>query len=130
MKILAIHNETGQIIFTQTNATEQYNCLVEDVEENKEIVGVDLETKKFILVDRQATTEEKEQLKRELEIKNIELEKKDRELEIKNQELEFKSNELENKESELNSTKKELLSTQATVVDVTYNNLIKENGGM
>ncbi|MBN1059327.1 hypothetical protein [Clostridium botulinum] len=123
MKILVVCNEKGQLIFTQTNATEQYNCLVEDVADNKEVIGVDLETNRFILADRQATTEEKEQLKRALEAKNLELEKK-------NKELEFKFNELKNKENELNSTKQELLSTQATVVDVTYNNLIKENGGM
>ncbi|WP_252243552.1 MULTISPECIES: hypothetical protein [unclassified Clostridium] len=123
MKILAVYNFKGQLIFTQTNATEQYSCLVEEVADNKEIIGVDLETNKFTLTDRQATTEEKEQLKRELESKNLELEKK-------NKELEFKSKILENKENELNSTKQELLSTQATVVDVTYNNLIKENGGM
>lgn len=123
MKILAVHNNKGQLIFLQTNATEQYNCFVEDVDATKEVIGVDIKSNKFILADRQATTEEKEQLKRELEAKNLELEKK-------NKELEFKCNELENKENELNSTKQELLSTQATVVDVTYNNLIKENGGI
>ncbi len=120
MKILTVYNESGKLIFTQTNAIEQYNCLVEEVAENKEVIGIDLETNKFILADKLATTEEKEQLKRELESKNLELEKK-------NKELEFKSKILEN---ELNSTKQELLSTQATVVDVTYSNLIKENGGM
>ncbi|NFG58195.1 hypothetical protein FC778_05515 [Clostridium botulinum] len=116
MKILAVHNSKGQLIFTQTNATENYKCLVEDVDDNKEVIGIDLETNKFILADRQATTEEKEQLKRELEAKNLELEKKNKELEVKS--------------NELNSTKQELLSTQAAVVDVTYNNLIKENGGL
>ncbi|WP_252244777.1 MULTISPECIES: hypothetical protein [unclassified Clostridium] len=120
MKILAVHNRKGQLIFTQVNATEQYNCLVDEVDDNKEVIGVDLEANRFILEDKLATTEEKEQLRRELESKNLELEKK-------NKELEFKSKILEN---ELNSTKQELLSTQATVVDVTYSNLIKENGGM
>ncbi|NFN92861.1 hypothetical protein FDB28_01945 [Clostridium botulinum] len=123
MKILAVHNRKGQLIFTQVNATEQYNCLVDEVDDNKEVIGVDLEANRFILEDKLATTEEKEQLRRELESKNLELEKK-------NKELEFKSKILENKENELNSTKQELLSTQATVVDVTYNNLIKENGGI
>ncbi|NFE94537.1 hypothetical protein [Clostridium botulinum] len=123
MKTLIVHNEKGQLIFSQTNATEQYNCLVEEVADNKEVIGVDLKTNKFILADRLATTEEKEQLKRELEAKNLELENK-------NKELKLKSNELANKENELNSTKQELLSTQATVVDVTYNNLVKENGGI
>ena len=97
MKTLLVHNKQGQLVFTQTNATEQYSCIVEDVADNKEIIGVDISTGKCITVDRQATTEEKEQLKRELNEKNKELE----------------------------NTKQELLQTQATVVDVTYNNLLK-----
>lgn len=101
MKTLVVYDTKGNIIFTQTNATEQYNCIVEDVADNKEIVGVDVSTKKCILVDKQATTEEKERLKVELEAKNKELEE----------------------------TKQELLQTQAKLVDATYNNLL-ENGGM
>ncbi|WP_321833877.1 hypothetical protein [Clostridium butyricum] len=97
MKTLLVHNKQGQLVFTQTNATEQYSCIVEDVGDNKEIIGVDISTGKCITVDRQATTEEKEQLKRELNEKNKELE----------------------------NTKQELLKTQAAVVDVTYNNLLK-----
>ncbi|MDI9208143.1 hypothetical protein MT361_06205 [Clostridium butyricum] len=97
MKTLLVHNKQGQLVFTQTNATEQYSCIVEDVADNKEIIGVDISTGKCITVDRQATTEEKEQLKRELNEKNKELE----------------------------NTKQELLKTQAAVVDVTYNNLLK-----
>lgn len=83
MKILAVYNEKGQLIFTQTNALEQYNCLVEEVEDNKEVIGIDIKTNKFIIADKLATTEEKEQLKLELEEKNIALENK----EIKNIEL-------------------------------------------
>ncbi len=83
MKILAVYNNKGQLIFLQTNATEQCSCLVEEVEDNKEVIGIDLSTNKFILADRQATTEEKEQLKRELEAKNLELEKKNKALENK-----------------------------------------------
>ncbi|MEW9939801.1 hypothetical protein AB2T96_20015 [Clostridium butyricum] len=97
MKTLILYNKEGQLIFTQKNATEQYSCIVEDVADNKEIIGVDISTGKCITVYRQATTEEKEQLKRELNEKNKELE----------------------------NTKHELLKTQATVVDVTYNNLLK-----
>ena len=98
MNTLILYNkETGDIIFTQTNATETYNCLVEDISDNKEVIGIDIENKKCVLADRQATTEEKEALKRELEAKNKELEK----------------------------TKQELLQTQATIVDITVNNLLK-----
>lgn len=119
MKVLAVHNKKGQLIFTQTNATEQYSCLVEEVAENKEVIGVDLETNKFILADRQATTEEKEQLKRELEAKNLELDKKNKELEIKNQELQSKNIYLENKENEN-------IKLTDTVIELTAKNLINQ----
>lgn len=97
MKTLIVHNKQGQLVFTQTNAIEEYSCIVEDIADNKEIVGVDISTGKCITVNREATTEEKEQLKLQLDEKNKELEE----------------------------TKQELLQTQATVVDVTYNNLLK-----
>ena len=80
MKTLVVYNNTGQLIFTQTNATDFYECLVEDVEDNKEIVGVDVKTGKLKLADRQATNEEKERLQLELEQKNKELQEKDNEL--------------------------------------------------
>lgn len=98
-KILAVYNKkTGDLLFTQNGVQEEYACLTALVADAKEVIGVDLNTtNSFILADRQATTEEKEQLKRELESKNKELE----------------------------TTKQELLKTQAAVVDVTYNNLLK-----
>lgn len=67
MKVLVVYNQTGELVFTQTNATEHYSCLVEEIEDNQEVIGVDIETQKCILEDRLATTEEKEALKRELE---------------------------------------------------------------
>lgn len=97
-KILAVYNKkTGDLLFTQNGVQEEYACLTALVADTKEVIGVDLSTNSFILADRQVTTEEKEQLKRELESKNKELE----------------------------ATKQELLKTQAAVVDVTYNNLLK-----
>lgn len=119
MKMLAVYNEKGQLIFTQTNATEQYNCLVEEVEDNKEVIGIDIKTNKFIIVDKLATTEEKEQLKRELEAKNLELDKKNKELEIKNQELQSKNIYLENKENEN-------IKLTDTVIELTAKNLINQ----
>ena len=100
MKTLVVYDNKGQLVFTQTNATDSYDLIVEDVADNKEVIGVDMSTGKCILADRQATTEEKEQLKLQLESKNIELEK----------------------------TKQELLDTQATIVDMTENNLLKWRG--
>ena len=98
MKTLVVYNKQGQLIFTQTNATDSYNLIVEDVAENKEIVGVNLSTEKCILVDKDATTEEKETIKREL---------------LKTQE------ELSNKENEL-------LKTQADYAELMYSNLLNK----
>ena len=83
MKTLVVYDTKGNIVFTQTNATDSYNLIVEDVADNKEIVGVDVKTGKLKLADRQATTEEKERLQLELEQKNKELEDK----ELENEEL-------------------------------------------
>ena len=58
MRILVVHNQNGQLIFTQTNATDSYNLIVEDVAGGKEVIGVDVKNNKLILADKQATTEE------------------------------------------------------------------------
>ena len=58
MKTLVVYNNKGQLVFTQTNATDSYNLIVEDVADNKEVVGVDVKNKKLILADKQATAEE------------------------------------------------------------------------
>ena len=47
MKTLVVYDKQGNIIFTQTNATEQYNCIVEDVADGKEVVGVDVKNNKL-----------------------------------------------------------------------------------
>lgn len=99
MKILIVYNKQGQIVFTQTNATEQYSCIVEDVAEDKEVVGVDVKNNKFILADKQATAEELIATKAELESTKAELDNnkkesadKDKELESKNKKLELQEN--------------------------------------
>lgn len=53
MKTLVVH-ENGEIIFTmQNNLIEgEYKCLVTDIEENKEIVSVDVETNTVITKDK------------------------------------------------------------------------------
>ncbi len=37
MKTLVVYDNNGQLVFTQTNATDSYNLIVED---NKEVIGV------------------------------------------------------------------------------------------
>lgn len=112
MKILTVYDsKTGDLIFTQKNATQEYACLVEDIEDNKEIIGVDIESKKCLTVDRQVTTDEKNQLKIELDRKNSELIEKDKLI--------------SNKDIELEKVNSDLLKAQSAIVDITYDNLLK-----
>nr|DAH85453.1 MAG TPA: triphosphate pyrophosphohydrolase [Caudoviricetes sp.] len=96
MKTLIVYDYNGNIIFTQTNATETYNCLVEDIAEGKIPVSVDISTGKCILDDNEKVKKEKQKLKEELE----------------------------KKQNEITNTNKELLKQQADLVDFTYKNLI------
>lgn len=53
MKTLVIH-KNGEIIFTMQNSNTEgeYKCLVAEIEENKEIVSVDVETGNVITKDK------------------------------------------------------------------------------
>lgn len=107
MKTLIVYNETGTIIFTQTNATGNYNCLVEDITEDKAPISVDVENKKCILGDSYEIAEQKRKLKEELERKKAEELQK-----------------LQNTQEELTSTQKEILDIKANLVDIEYKNLL------
>lgn len=96
MKTLIVYNETGTIIFTQTNANGNYNCLVEDIAEDKAPISVDVENEKCFLDDSEKVKKEKQKLKEELE----------------------------KKQNEITNINKELLKQQADLVDFTYKNLI------
>lgn len=119
MKTLTVYDsKTGDLVFTQGNANQEYACLVEDIEDDKEIIGVDIKTNKCILVSRQATTDEKNQLKIELDNKNAELARKD-------EVITSKDNQLAIKDEEIDKVNTELLKTQSAIVDMTYDNLLK-----
>lgn len=53
MKVLIVH-KNGEIVFTmqRNNIDGEYKCLVADLEENKEIVSVDIETNTVITKDK------------------------------------------------------------------------------
>lgn len=146
MKTLVVYNQSGQLIFLQTNATEQYKCLVEDVNDGQEVIGVDIKTNKFILTDKITTASDNEKLKIQLNTKNNELSSVQLQLNSVSGELNSTKTELTKKETELTSTQKELtstqaqfnsvksqltstktelLNTQASIVDSTYKALIK-----
>ena len=70
MKTLVVYNKQGQLVFTQTNATESYNLIVEDVPEDKEVIGIDLSTGKSVTVKVDLSDYKKQQKLDELEEKN------------------------------------------------------------
>lgn len=107
MKTLILYDSTGNIIFTQTNANGDYACLVEDIEEDKAPVSVDISTGKCILGDSFEIAEKKRKEKEELERKKAE-------------ELE----KLQSTEEELSNTQKEILDIKANLVDIEYKNLL------
>ncbi|OSA98095.1 UNVERIFIED_ORG: hypothetical protein B2H98_05215 [Clostridium botulinum] len=54
MKTLVIYNSLGKIIFSTsgTSIEDNYNCLVADIENGKELVSVDIENSKVIVRDK------------------------------------------------------------------------------
>lgn len=70
MKTLVVYNQQGQLVFTQTNSTEQYYLTVEDIAEDKEVIGMDLSTGKLVTVKADLSDYKKQQKLNELEEKN------------------------------------------------------------
>ena len=70
MKTLVVYNKQGQLIFTQTNATDSYNLIVESVAEDKEAIGIDLSTGKLVTVKADLSDYKKQQKLNELNEKN------------------------------------------------------------
>lgn len=107
MKTLVVYNNIGNIVFTQTNATGNYACLVEDIAEDKAPVSVDVSIGKCILGDSYEIAEQKRKAKEELERKKAEELQK-----------------LQNTQDELTGTQKEILDIKANLVDIEYKNLL------
>lgn len=99
MKTLIVYNKDGNIVFTSSPASSTYKLIVEDVPDNKEIVGIN-NTGHVILKDRKATNEDNIKLQKELEDKNTQLSNKNEEIESKNEQLKSKNKELEERELE------------------------------
>ena len=70
MKTLVVYDNTGQLIFTQTNATDSYECLAEDVAEDREPIGIDLSAGKLVTVNGDMSEYNKSKLIEELQKKN------------------------------------------------------------
>lgn len=70
MKILVVYNKQGQLIFTQTNATENYKLTVQNILDGNEVIGVDLSTGKLVTVNSDISNYNKRQKINELAEKN------------------------------------------------------------
>lgn len=60
MKILLTYNSSGEIIFSMsgTNIEGDYKCIVEEIEQGKEVVSVDVQNNKVITKDRDTRIED------------------------------------------------------------------------
>lgn len=70
MKILIVYNKQGQLVFTQTNSTEQYYLTVENIAEDREPIGIDLSAGKLVTVNGDMSEYNKTKLIEELHKKN------------------------------------------------------------
>ena len=70
MKTLIVCNEKGECVLTRTDVNDKYSCSITDVDDNREIIGLDLETNKIITVSNDISDYKKQQKKNELMKKN------------------------------------------------------------
>ena len=70
MKILIICNEKGECVLTLTDVNDKYSCSITDVDDNREIIGLDLETNKIVTVPSDTSDYKKQQKINELIKKN------------------------------------------------------------
>lgn len=96
MKTLIVYDDEGNVIFTLNNITSQYGLLIEDINNDKQVVKVDVENKKCILEDN-------DDIKK---LKN----------KIENEQLQG----LEN----INNSKYQILLAEANLVELEYKKLL------
>ena len=79
MKTLIVYDYEGNVIFTLNNITSQYGLLIEDINNDKQVVKVDVENKKCILEDNDDIKKLKKQIENAQQqgLKNIDNSKND-----------------------------------------------------
>lgn len=70
MKTLIVCNEKGECVLTLTDVNDKYSCSITDVDDNREIIGLDFEANKIITVSSDISDYKKQQKKNELVTKN------------------------------------------------------------
>lgn len=96
MKTLIVYDDEGNVIFTLNNITSQYGLLIEDINNDKQVVKVDVENKKCILEDNDDIKKLKKQIENAQQqgLKNID------------------------------NSKNDILSTEANLVELEYQKLL------
>lgn len=72
MKTLVVYDAEGNIIFTQSNANSNYYTKTQEVDDNKIVIGIDLENDMFVTVDSFLPISERNKKITELTEKNKE----------------------------------------------------------
>ena len=70
MKTLIVCDSKGECVLTLTDVNDKYSCSITDVDDNREIIGLDLETNKIIKVSKDTSDYKKQKLIEELIEKN------------------------------------------------------------
>lgn len=96
MKTLIVYDYEGNVIFTLNNITSQYGLLIENINNDKQVVKVDVENKKCILEDNDDIKKLKKQIENAQQqgLKNI------------------------------NNSKNDILASEANLVELEYQKLL------
>lgn len=70
MKTLIICNEKGECVLTLTDVNDKYSCSITEIDDNREIIGLDMEANKIITASKDISDYKKQQKKNELIKKN------------------------------------------------------------
>ena len=108
MKTLIVCNEKGECVLTLTDVNDKYSCSITDIDDNREIIGLDFEVNKIITVPSDISDYKKQQKINELMKKN----------ELYNAKLELEQVKAENEE--LNGEVKQQLKTLQLSVNEIY----------
>ncbi len=112
MKTLIVYDKDGNIVFTSGPADSNYNLFVQDIEDNRIPIGVDLEAGKAITVAEDASESQKNKIINELKKKN----------ELYNLKEDLKNTKDENKEYEkqLKEINVKINAIQLTLAEIDF----------
>lgn len=72
MKALLVYDENGNTVFSQSNANSNYYIKTQEIDDDKVIIGIDLETNSIITIDTFVSMNDRNKKAIELAKRNVE----------------------------------------------------------